>query len=581
MDENIEQTKNKTIKKEQMNSLLNNKKLLVVLISMFIVFGVKAQLVNNNSTTIFLNTNAIVQVNGELSNNGNSGVLINNGDLTITSNLTNNAVINGDGKYKVAGNWINNNQFNCGISEVILDGNTQQISGSSETHYYDLTLAGTGTKTLAINSWVNGILDINSYELATEDYTMFVENTSPSAIIRTTGFVSSLENGALSRKTLSNSTYVFPVGSSIGTFRYRPVEITPVSSSPNTYTVRMANFDATSEGFNRNSKDSTLCTLNPYFYHRINRTEGNDAADISVNYNSTLDGTFTEMANWKSSALIWNNIAPVVNIGGYIKKQSWNDFSDFPYILGLKRIIVHIEPVSPVCSNEPPFNLSASIMGGTWLGDGITNPNNGTFNPSIAGAGNHNIVYALGGQCGGTDTILLTVNGTAELNAYSTNETCIGAGDGSIALSVAGGTPPYTIQWSNGSDSQNLTLLEPGNYTVTVNDSKNCSVVQTFDVLVGSADCGTPVVYIPNAFSPNDDGNNDVLYVRGKGISNFSFKIFDRWGNKVFETTNQSIGWDGTYKNLPMAAAVFGYSMEAVLSTGEKITKSGNITLVR
>jgi gliding motility-associated-like protein len=287
------------------------------------------------------------------------------------------------------------------------------------------------------------------------------------------------------------------------------------------------------------------------------------------------------MANWKSSSSIWNNIAPVLNGGGYITKQAWNDFSDFPYILGLKRIIVHIDPVTPVCSNVSPFNLTASVMGGTWSGSGITNPGNGSFSPSAAGPGTHDIVYALGGQCGGTDTLLLTVNEAASLNGTATNESCRGAGDGSVTIALAGGTPPYTIHWSNGSTATSITSLEPGDYTVTVNDTKNCAVTQTYDVVVGSKDCGTPVIYIPNAFSPNGDGNNDVLLVRGRGISNLNLVIYDRWGNKVFETIDQTIGWDGTYKNLPLAAAIFGYTLEAVLSSGEKITRSGNITLVR
>lgn len=544
-------------------------------------FAGRSQILYNNGTTFFVNSSAIVQVNGALSNNGTSGVLTNNGNITITSGITNNATINGDGIYKVAGDWTNNNVFTGGSSEVILNGNTQQITGSAETHYNDLSLSGTGTKTQTINSYVNGILDIDDHELATGDFIMFVENTNTAAITRTSGFVSSLNNGSLSRKTLSNAVYNFPVGSSIGTLRYRPVEITPSSAAANTYTVRMSNFDATTEGFDRNLKDTSLCTLNPYFYHRINRTSGTDAANIAINYNSTLDGSFTEMANWKTASSIWNNIAPVINGGGYITKQSWNDFSDIPYILGLKKIIVHIDPVTPVCSNNAPFNLSASILGGTWAGSGITNPNSGTFNASTAGPGTHDIVYSLGGQCGGTDTLKLVVNSAASVSGTATGESCIGAKDGSITISLSGGTAPLTIQWSNGSTSTNLTSLEPGDYTVTVNDAKNCDVSQTYDVLVGSKDCGTPVIYIPNAFSPNGDGNNDILLVRGRGISSLNLTIYDRWGNKVFETIEQSIGWDGTYKNLPMAAAVFGYTLEAVLSSGEKVVKSGNITLVR
>ena len=55
-------------------------------------------------------------------------------------------------------------------------------------------------------------------------------------------------------------------------------------------------------------------------------------------------------------------------------------------------------------------------------------------------------------------------------------------------------------------------------------------------------------LYVPNGFSPNGDGQNDVLYVRGGGVTEMSWVIYDRWGEKVFETTDPKQGWDGTYK---------------------------------
>ena len=57
-----------------------------------------------------------------------------------------------------------------------------------------------------------------------------------------------------------------------------------------------------------------------------------------------------------------------------------------------------------------------------------------------------------------------------------------------------------------------------------------------------------PVVFIPNAFTPDGDGYNDILRVEGTNITEMVFMIFDRWGQKVFETNDQSIGWDGSFK---------------------------------
>ncbi len=90
-----------------------------------------------------------------------------------------------------------------------------------------------------------------------------------------------------------------------------------------------------------------------------------------------------------------------------------------------------------------------------------------------------------------------------------------------------------------------------------------------------------PDIFIPNIFSPNNDGNNDVLYVRGQGIKELEFVIYDRWGEKIFESTDMTYGWDGTFKNKVLSTAVFTYYVKAIGYGGDAIEKKGNVTLVR
>ena len=94
-------------------------------------------------------------------------------------------------------------------------------------------------------------------------------------------------------------------------------------------------------------------------------------------------------------------------------------------------------------------------------------------------------------------------------------------------------------------------------------------------------ECGN--LAVPNAFSPNNDGHSDVFTLQKWAFcsSKFSFIIFDRWGEKVFETEDASKGWDGTYKGKQMNTAVFVYIINATLTNGEKVTKKGNISLIR
>jgi len=115
-------------------------------------------------------------------------------------------------------------------------------------------------------------------------------------------------------------------------------------------------------------------------------------------------------------------------------------------------------------------------------------------------------------------------------------------------------------------------------YVVTGYNSKNCKYNDTVDVCV-IFDCGE--MFVPNAFSPNHDGTNDVLYVRGKCLSNFTFQIFNRWGEKVFETSRQEDGWDGTFNGDLMNTAVFVYRLEGTTVDNQPFSMKGNVTLIR
>ncbi|HZG00683.1 MAG TPA: gliding motility-associated C-terminal domain-containing protein, partial [Chitinophagales bacterium] len=90
-----------------------------------------------------------------------------------------------------------------------------------------------------------------------------------------------------------------------------------------------------------------------------------------------------------------------------------------------------------------------------------------------------------------------------------------------------------------------------------------------------------PAIDVPNAFSPNGDGQNDILYVRGYNVQTMLFKVFNRWGEKVFETNDLNIGWNGTYKSEQQEMDVFAWTLDAVLISGEIVERKGNVTLVR
>ncbi|WP_212006460.1 gliding motility-associated C-terminal domain-containing protein [Chitinophaga sp. HK235] len=88
-------------------------------------------------------------------------------------------------------------------------------------------------------------------------------------------------------------------------------------------------------------------------------------------------------------------------------------------------------------------------------------------------------------------------------------------------------------------------------------------------------------IYIPNAFTPNNDAKNDVLKVYGYIISKIHIAIFDQWGEKVFESNSQETGWDGTYKGKAMPSGVYIYVCHLVLKDGTSVEKKGVVNLIR
>ncbi|MBA4198381.1 MAG: hypothetical protein C0459_12595 [Chitinophaga sp.] len=90
-----------------------------------------------------------------------------------------------------------------------------------------------------------------------------------------------------------------------------------------------------------------------------------------------------------------------------------------------------------------------------------------------------------------------------------------------------------------------------------------------------------PLFDVPNAFSPNGDGVNDKIYVRGYGIAKMDWKIYNRWGELVFTSGSKYSGWDGKYKGIVQAQDVYHYTLELEMTDGTKYTRRGDITLLR
>jgi gliding motility-associated-like protein len=88
-------------------------------------------------------------------------------------------------------------------------------------------------------------------------------------------------------------------------------------------------------------------------------------------------------------------------------------------------------------------------------------------------------------------------------------------------------------------------------------------------------------IYVPNSFTPNQDGNNDTFYAKATGIAKYNMIIYDRWGEKVFETTDVLKAWDGTFKGVDCKSDVYVWKLYARDLTGEVKNMNGYVTLYR
>jgi gliding motility-associated-like protein len=117
-------------------------------------------------------------------------------------------------------------------------------------------------------------------------------------------------------------------------------------------------------------------------------------------------------------------------------------------------------------------------------------------------------------------------------------------------------------------------------YDFTVKNTNSECVSGSSSLSIDPAICNDDL-FVPNAFTPNGDGKNDILFVRGTSIRNIQFYVFNQWGERIFESNSLSNGWDGTYKGKKQPVGVYVYVLKAVNTEGIILERKGSVTLIR
>lgn len=168
-----------------------------------------------------------------------------------------------------------------------------------------------------------------------------------------------------------------------------------------------------------------------------------------------------------------------------------------------------------------------------------------------------------------------------EVFPFAGNDTILAKGQ-PLTLHASGGE---FYAWSPPDGLNNATIADPElkwnddiTYVLRVSNTQGCVGYDTISIKYYTG----PDIYIPNAFTPNGDGRNDLFRFIPVGITEYKyFRIFNRWGQEVYSSTDFRQGWDGTYKGQPAPLDTYIWILEGKDFTGKTILKKGTVTLVK
>ncbi len=178
------------------------------------------------------------------------------------------------------------------------------------------------------------------------------------------------------------------------------------------------------------------------------------------------------------------------------------------------------------------------------------------------------------------------VNVVAEILGLDT--ICTGIATQLLATASGNGAP-YTYSWSPPTGLSNPNIANPVAspeaaqvYVVTATTFNGCTATDAVSIMFCEDQCIDPYIFVPSAFTPNGDSNNDYFIVRGTNITELLFVVWNRWGEKLYETTDiNAQGWDGTYRGKELTPDAYPWYLRARCGNGRIYEKKGNVTLLK
>jgi gliding motility-associated-like protein len=459
-------------------------------------------------------------------------------------------------------------QLNSGPTDYDIEVNT------SGTYYIQATnglCADTASSIITFNSPSQASFTPNQ-PIGCGPLTVTFDNTS----VQTESFVWDLGNGQLDSVNFEPTvTYVTPGQYQVSLAIYDP---TCPAADTAVFTIEVL------PEVQISMQDTiSLCSVVPI---TINPTStGNSNLFVWSSSNLFSDTLNSDLTNPQLDL-----IAP--NAGYYYFSASNGFCSNIDsFLVQFISIDIDLIAVDSICSGElatvsvinltPTSNLTYS-----WSPTSIIVSNQGDeiqVNPTSS-----QMIYvsATGGGCNTSDSILINVSTLdPTLVVASASDYVVIPGTTVTLFGSPNGMDSYSWSPSNGLSNPTFQqtdafVNETTIYTLTISEGP-CTRSDTTEIRVYEIICEDPYVFIPNAFSPNGDNENDVLYVRGIWIEKMIFRIFDRWGELVFESTDPTIGWDGTFRGRKLDPDVYDFYLDVTCIGGLKSITKGNVTLMK
>jgi len=235
------------------------------------------------------------------------------------------------------------------------------------------------------------------------------------------------------------------------------------------------------------------------------------------------------------------------------------------------------------CYQTTDGSITIDITGGTtpygysW--------SDGSNNASLqnVGAGNFDVTVADANNCSVTSSFVITEPAQIIVQSLVFDTIKFGT-EVPLSLVVQPSSGTYTYQWSPANylsctncPNPTFSAIRSFEYEITVTDAGGCTVTGTVKANVKS----DKPFFVPNVFTPNGDYQNDVFKLYATGTVYFHLTVFNRWGEKVYESNNVNDGWDGKYQGKESYSGVYTYVVELTFLDSERRKYIGSVTLLR